>query len=202
MVALPNPPWTETDYLAFERGSEERHEFIDGYVVAMAGASKEHDRILTNTLASLHSQLIDRPCTVFSPDIKVRISRKLYTYPDIKVICGPEIFADDQKDTLLNPTVIIEVLYDSTEAYDRGDKFKYYRTLDSLQEYVLIAQKQVQVERYVRQPDNRWLLADEVQAADGNLELASIGCTLNVADVYRRVEFEGGASDAPTDAES
>jgi Uma2 family endonuclease len=94
------------------------------------------------------------------------------------------------------------VLPDSTEAYDRGEKFRRYRALASLQEYILISQKQTQIERYVRQPDNKWLLADEVQAANGSLELASIGCALAAADVYRRVEFEGVTSDEPTDAES
>jgi Uma2 family endonuclease len=201
MVALPdNPRWTEAEYLAFERSSQERHEFIDGYVVAMAGASPEHDLIMTNTLASLHSQLIGRPCRVFSPDIKVRVAHsKLYTYPDIKVVCGAAIFADDQKDALLNPNVIIEVLSDSTEAYDRGDKFIQYRKLESLQEYLLISQKRVQIERWVRQLDNRWLLADEVQAADGSLELTSVGCTLAMADVYHKMEFEDNSSDKTTE---
>lgn len=176
------------DYLAFERASEEKHEYLNGEIFLMSGASPNHNLVFGNTYASLHAQLRQRPCIVFPSDQRVRVrDTGLYTYPDISAICGEPQFDND---TLLNPTLIVEVLSPSTESYDRGRKFQHYRALESLQEYVLIAQDDsTHIERYLRQPNNEWLLADAT-GLDASITLSSIGCTLALADVYEKVTFE------------
>ncbi len=195
MSSLPKQRWTEAEYLAFERASKEKHELIDGEIISMTGASEPHNRIVTNVSASLYNQIGERNCSVYTSDLRVRISCRQYTYPDITIVCGANILAeDDYQDVLLNPTVIIEVLSPSTQGYDRGDKFTLYPTLPSLQEYVLISQHRIQIERFTRQPDNLWLYAD-TQQADGFLSLTSIACTLWAKDVYRRLQFENDLSD-------
>ena len=149
------------EYLALERKAEVRSEYLDGDMVAMSGGSREHNLIVTNLVSELRLQLKGRPCEVYPSNMRVKVSATgLYTYPDVVVVCGEPTFEDESVDTLLNPTLIIEVLSDSTEAYDRGGKFAHYRKLASLMEYVLIAQTKPHVEYYVRQPDNRWLLAE------------------------------------------
>ncbi|MCA0455988.1 MAG: Uma2 family endonuclease [Chloroflexi bacterium] len=195
MSSLPKQRFTEEEYLAFERASSEKHELIDGEIVAMTGASERHNLIMASTLGSLLGQSRKKPCKVYPSDMRVRISRRQYAYPDITVVCGASVLADDDyHDTLLNPTLIIEVLSPSTEGYDRGDKFTLYRTIPSLQEYVLIAQNRIQIERFVRQPDGQWLLAD-IKSLDSSLELNSIGCTLLAGDVYEQVSFENVVDD-------
>jgi Uma2 family endonuclease len=190
MSAAPRQRWTVEDYLAHERASEQRHEYLNGEITLMAGASESHNLIVTNILASLHTQLRQRPCRVYPGDMRVKISRaSLYTYPDVSVVCEPPQYEDDQRDTLLNPALVIEVLSPSTESYDRGRKFQPYRSLPSLREYVLVAQDSQRVERYVRQSDGMWLL-DDAEGADSVMNLQSIDCTLRLADVYEKVEFE------------
>ncbi len=195
MSSLTKHRWTEAEYLAFERASQEKHELIDGEIVAMSGASENHNLIATNTLSSLFTQLRKGSCKIYPSDMRVRVGKyRQYTYPDMSIVCGKPIFADDQKDTLLNPTALIEVLYPSSEGYDRGDKFALYRTLTTLQEYILISQNRVRIERYVRQPDNQWLLS-EIQQPDDRMELTSVGCTLAASDVYEQINFESAISD-------
>ncbi len=195
MSSLPKHRWTEAEYLAFERESEEKHELIDGEIVLMSGASENHNLITTSTLSSLFSQLRKKPCKVYPSDMRVRVGKtRQYTYPDMSIVCDKPLFADDHKDMLLNPTVIIEVLSSSTERYDRGDKFMLYRTLAPLQEYVLISQNRVQIERYIRQPDSMWLFS-EIQHIDDRIELTAIGCTLAAADVYEQITFENLTDD-------
>src|SRR5689334_5798251 len=141
MVAVQKQKWTVEEYLAMERASEEKHEFLDGEIYLMSGASRNHNRVTANTIITLGNQLYERPCSVYPSDIRVKISDfGQYTYPNVSVVCDPEHIEDSDQDTLLNPVVIIEVLSPSTESYDRGKKFQHYRTLDSLQEYILIAQ--------------------------------------------------------------
>lgn len=198
MSSLPKQRFTEAEYLTFERASSEKHELIDGEIVAMTGASERHNRIVTNVSASFYNQIGERSCSVYSSDMRVRVSSRQYTYPDIVVVCGDSVLADDDYvDVLLNPTIIIEVLSPSTELYDRGRKFTLYRKLPSLQEYILISQDHIQIERYVRQPDNLWLLAD-TERADGKMLLTSIDCILSAKDVYRRIPFETTLSDSET----
>ncbi|MFN8451812.1 MAG: Uma2 family endonuclease [Anaerolineae bacterium] len=181
---------TVEEYLAFERASEEKHEYLNGEIFMMSGASRHHNIIQINVAASLHAQLRQRSCTAFPSDMRVRISTGLYTYPDISVVCDPPQYDESEyQDTLLNPTLIVEVLSPSTESFDRGRKFQHYRALASLQEYVLIAQDSAHIERYLRQPNDEWLLADAT-GLDASIELSSIGCTLVLADVYEKVTFE------------
>ena len=156
---------------------------------SLAGTSERHNLIAGNVFAELHTQLRKRLCKVYVSDVRLKVNRTgLYTYPDVMVVCGETQFADDQQDMILNPTVIIEVLSESTEGYDRGKKFEHYRKLDSLSEYILIAQDRYHVERYVRQPDNQWLLAETDNVHD-TLSLTSIACNLALADIYDKVEI-------------
>jgi Uma2 family endonuclease len=198
MVAIQKQKWTVEEYLAMERASEEKHEFLDGEIYLMSGVSRNHNLVVTNTIITLDNQLRERPCNVYPSDMRVKISDfGHYTYPDIIVACDPEHIEDDHQDTLLNPIVIIEVLSPSTESYDRGKKFQHYRALDSLQEYVLIAQDQARIERYRRQPSGDWLLTDAV-GLEASLELSSIECTLALADVYNKISFEPDEAAPPT----
>lgn len=189
MAVAAKPSWTPNEYLAMERTSEEKHEYLDGEIYSMSGASRKHNLVMANALASLHSQLRQSPCVVFPSDMRVKVNARMYTYPDISVVCAPPEFEETIQDTLLNPTLIIEVLSPSTESYDRGRKFQHYRTLPSLQEYLLISQDAARAEQYVRQPDNTWLLSDAV-GLEASLELRSIYCRLSLADVYEKVSFE------------
>ena len=189
MSTRPKPLLTPEEYLASERAGDRKHEYYQGEVLAMGGASFEHVGIAANLVASLHRQLQGRPCRVFSSDLRVKVSRTgLYTYPDVGVVCGQPEFDDQYNDTLLNPRVIIEVLSASTEAYDRGKKFAHYRTVESLAEYLLVSQDQPRIEQYVRQADNDWLLHEATELAE-TLHLPSIECDLKLSDVYANVEL-------------
>src|SRR5687768_7892266 len=141
MSTAPKQKWTPESYLEFERASDERHEYLNGEVFLLAGASNNHNLVQGNTYATLHSQLRKHPCLVYPSDMRLKVSQTgLYTYPDIMVVCGTPQLEDKHQDILLNPTLIVEVLSPSTERFDRGKKFQHYREIESLQEYVLIAQ--------------------------------------------------------------
>jgi len=189
MSAVPKSPFVNPEeYLVRERTSSERHEYFRGEMFAMSGVSYEHSLISTNILGRLHHDLRGRNCAVHGSDMRVKVSSTgLYTYPDVSVVCGNPQFDDSHVDTLLNPIVIVEVLSPSTEAYDRGVKSSQYRRLESLQEYVLVSQERVCVERFVRQGDE-WLLR-ESSSLDDSLRLDSINCTITLRDIYERVEF-------------
>jgi Uma2 family endonuclease len=190
MVTQPRPHLTPAEYLAMERQAETKSEYHDGEIVAMAGASREHNLIAMNTVRELSTQLRGRPCETYPSDMRVRIpARNISTYPDIVVVCGEPEFEDAEVDTLLNPTVIIEVLSSSTERYDRGRKFAQYRTLPSLREYLLIAQDEHRIDYYRREADGNWFIG-EAQGRDATLTLA-IGCTLALADIYERITLPG-----------
>jgi Uma2 family endonuclease len=184
----PKTLLTEEEYLAIERRAESRSEFYNGEMFALAGASRRHNRIVTNLVAALGNKLRDRPCNVYSSDMRVRVSNTgLYTYPDVVATCGEEEFADDQQDTLLDPLVILEVLSDSTEAYDRGKKFEHYQNIGSLLTYVLVTQDAPRIERYVRQEDGRAWTYTESHGADAMFGLEAVGCELRLEDVYAKV---------------
>lgn len=190
MAVVPNKKWTREEYLEYERSNEGRHEFLDGEIFAMVGASLKHTFIAASTTQSLLQQVNPQGCFVGQSDVRVKVSETgLYTYPDIVVICGTPQVEDDIQDTLLNPTLIIEVLSPSTERYDRGRKFQHYMTIVSLQEYVLIAQDAPRIERYQRQPDNQWLYSTAT-GLNATIDLPSIGCHLRLADVYQQVSFD------------
>jgi Uma2 family endonuclease len=191
MVAYAKQPYiTPQEYLEQERTAETKSEYYDGIIVAMAGAGPEHDRVTGDAFASLHSQLKGRSCEPFTSDMRVRVPAcNRYFYSDVSVACGGAQFEVlDGLRALLNPRVIIEVLSDSTEKNDRGDKFLCYQTLASLQTYVLIAQDRPQVEVFTRKPDGKWEYA-LLTGLNAVLALPSIDCELRLVDVYARIEF-------------
>jgi Uma2 family endonuclease len=193
--AAPKRTWTPAEYLARERSSSEKHELVDGEIFAMAGASFVHNKIVGNLVRELGNALHHRPCDVTPSDLRVKVpATGLYTYPDVTVICGDALFEDAAQDTLLNPTVLVEVLSESTEGYDRGKKFRNYRSIATLREYVLVAQDMVSVERYTRGDDGVWSLHES--GAGERLVLASVGCEIAVDEIYLKV-FP--APDAGTD---
>lgn len=184
----PETLLTEEEYLAVERRAGFRSAFHRGEMFAMAGANRRHNRIVTNLVTALDNQLRERPCNVYSNDMRVKIpDTGLFTYPDLVVTCGEETFADNEQDTLLNPLVIFEVLSDSTEAYDRGKKFEHYQSIGSLATYVLVAQDSRRVEQYVRQEDGRAWIYTEAHGADAVVEIEAITCDLRLEDVYAKV---------------
>ncbi len=180
--------FTPEEYLARERKALDKSEYRDGRIYAMPGASRKHNLITGNTLAELHVQLRNRVCEVYPSDMRVKVSSTgTYTYPDVVVVCEEPQFEDSYFDTLLNPTVLIEVLSPSTAAYDRGEKFASYQKLDSLCEYVLISQDRVRVEYYLRQQQT-WDLT-EFHSLSDVFQLVSIACELSLQAIYAKVQF-------------
>jgi len=178
-------------YLSQERQSETKNEYFNGEVFAMTGASREHNQIATNIVRVLGNQLLEKPCNVYSSDMKVKIEKaRKYTYPDVVVACQPECLEDDKQDVLLNPVVIIEILSDSTEAYDRGQKFLHYQLLDSLTAYLLISQNTHRLEMFVRQKDNHLWTYSQFFSPDDSVELECIDCILPLREVYRKTELD------------
>ena len=178
---------TQEEYLAFEREADIKHEYCNGQLYAMSGASRAHNLISLNIAGELRSQLKRRPCEVYMSEMRVLVdAARSYRYPDVVVACDVPRFQDDVFDTLLNPTVIVEVLSQSTEARDRGEKFAEYAQLVSLREYILVAQKTVHVEHYFRQ-GTRWV-SREYRDLDAVLQLESIGCALPLRDIYEKVK--------------
>lgn len=190
MTLQKQPYYRFEDYLAIERAAiDEKHEYVAGDVFAMTGASFDHNLITVNLAAALHGQLRGKPCTVQSNDLRIRIdAADACTYPDITVLCREPAFYDGRRDTVTNPTLIIEILSPSTESYDRGSKFALYRHLPSLEQYGLVAQDRLSVDLYTRQADNRWLLTAYEQL-DDQIELESIGCCVYLADLYEKVDL-------------
>ena len=188
-MSSPSPSLlTEREYLALERKSEIRSEYIAGRVFVMSGATRRHNLIAGNLYREINSQLRGRPCEAYVSDMRVKVAPTgMYTYPDIVALCGEPRLEDAQGDTLLNPTVIVEVLSDSTEAYDRGEKFAHYRRLETLREYVLVAQNKVRVEHYLREGE-AWVLS-EISDPAGTLHLPSIDCRVSVSAIYEKVDF-------------
>jgi Uma2 family endonuclease len=188
--------FTVEEYLAFERASEERHEYLDGVIYAMAGESPDHGRICMNLAAALVLQLRGSDCEAFSKDIKVcsgpyraHTREGLYAYPDLVVVCGAMQFHSQAEDVLVNPKVIVEVLSPSTEAFDRGEKFHRYRAwLPTLTDYVLVAQDRPVIDHYHREDDALWTLRT-LEGLEARLHLETIGCTVPMADVYERIVF-------------
>jgi Uma2 family endonuclease len=184
------PYLTPEQYLEIERAAEFRSEYLAGAMYSMAGASVNHGRIVGNTFVLIHQQLQGRECEPAILDTRLAVRQHdLITYPDIFVRCGQDRYLDDRRDTLVDATLIIEVLSVSTKNYDCREKFFFYRSLPSFREYLLIAQDRVFVEHHIRQPDGAWLMREYTSLSDG-IELTSIGCGLKLAAVYARVEFE------------
>lgn len=187
MSTLTKTYITPEEYLERERKAETKSEYFQGGIFAIAGASRRHGCIVTNLVRELSESTRKRPCNVYTSDLRVATAG-LYTYPDVVVVCGEEKYIDAQLDTLLNPTLIVEVLSDSTKDYDRGQKFESYRTLPSLREYLTVAQDKTHVEHYTKQPDQRWLSTEYSDPA-ARIRLDSIEVELLVSEVYEKVEF-------------
>jgi Uma2 family endonuclease len=187
--AVATPYVSYADYLAMEEKSLTKHEWLDGVVydmeaLGMAGGTTDHAGIALAVGGILREQLRGKRCRAFSSDLRVRIAQTgLTTYPDISVVCGKLLLAADDPRAATNPTVIVEVLSDSSEAYDRGKKFGHYRRIPSLREYVLVAQSEPRIEVWRKSEVGQWVLAQEAGAGE-KAELASIGCTLAVDEVY------------------
>jgi Uma2 family endonuclease len=197
MSTQPKTLLTPEQYLEIERAAEYKSEYYGGEMFAMAGAREAHNLVVTNTVRELSSQLRSRPCRVYSNDMRVRIAAtNLYTYPDVVAVCGDPRFLDEQRDTLLNPVLLVEALSPSTEAYDRGRKFEHYKTLDSLREYLLIATDRAHADLYARQADGRWLLTS-ASGMDEALILDSVDARLLMADIYHKVELTANAVAGP-----
>ena len=197
-VAASESLYSVEEYLELERKAEERHQYLDGYIFLMAGESPEHADISSNLVALVSAELRGTSCRVRTKDTKVRsgpaiahrrIARVLFSYPDIVVICGEPQYHDQHRDVILNPSAIIEVLSDSTEAFDRGEKFHRYQAWNpTLTDYLLVSQRAPIVEHYIRQPESRWSYRI-IAGLDERFTIESIGCTLQLENVYDRIVF-------------
>jgi Uma2 family endonuclease len=189
-AVLTQAHFTAEDYLKLERSASYKSEFHDGQIYAMTGASRKHNLITVNIAGELRSQLKKRPCEAYINDMRVKAAEApSYHYPDITVVCGKPQFEDGQMDTLLNPTLLIEVLSPSTEAYDRGGKFAHYRKIPTLREYLLVMQDQPSIERYQRQGEV-WILSEAV-GLEASVPMESIDCILSLREVYDKVLDDG-----------
>jgi Uma2 family endonuclease len=190
MSTQPVHRLTVEQYLETERAAEFRSEYLNGEVFAMAGGGRNHALIAMEVGARLNEQLRGRPCAVAGSDLRLYCkTAKVLTYPDLVVFCEPARFLDNDRDTLIDATVVVEVLSRSTQNYDRGGKFHSYRGLPSFSEYLLLAQDAIRAEHSSRQQDSSWLLR-EFNGPDATIALESIGCRLNLGFLYERVEFE------------
>lgn len=182
--------YTPEEYLKFEREVEERHEYLDGFVFEMAGESLAHGQISVNIIGEMRALLRKTPCQVLSPNMKVHIrSRSMFAYPDVTVVCGQMVFHDSQRDVLVNPRVIFEVLSPATEKYDRGEKFfRYQNELESLTDYILVSQDKPLIEQYARQENGGWLYLVTF-GLESVLRIASLNVELSFFGIYDRIEF-------------
>jgi len=187
VLSEPEHGYTPEEYLSLEREKlEGKAEYVDGQIYAMVGASRAHILIASNITKELVTQLKGRPCETYANDMRVKAARsKAYFYPDISVVCGKPELEDSHNDTLTNPTIVIEILSPSTEAFDRGGKFARYRRIESLREYYLVSQTEALVEKYVRQGE-AWLFT-EIAGLEATVQMESIGCELPLQEVYDRV---------------
>lgn len=183
--------YTVAEYLEMELHAAERHEYHDGQILAMSGGSDMHSFVIVNVVAELRAALKGHPCSVGEGNLRVRNRREArYVYPDASVICGEREYdpEDANRHTILNPRIIVEVLSPSTEAYDRGDKFQYYQGVESLEEYVLIAQDRPAAQTFLRQPDGTWSLKGFL-GLDATLRLRCLPIAIPLSEIYYRVEF-------------
>jgi Uma2 family endonuclease len=190
MSTQPKVFLTPEQYIEIERRAEYKSEYYQGEMFAISGATRKHNLIASSILASLYSQLRSSPCETYPSDMRVHVrDTGLYTYPDVVIACQEPRFLDAQLDTLLNPTLLVEILSPSTEAYDRGRKFEHYQSIESLRQYLLVASDRIHADLYTRQPDGGWLLTSADGPA-GTLALTSVNCRISLADVYEKVDFE------------
>ena len=190
MVAIPKDRFTLEEYIEFDKGSEERWEYFDGVVLSMSGGTLAHNQISGNLLSGLRRSALAQGCQVLPADMRIKVPKAPpYRYADVVVVCGPPVIESVQGlDVLVNPRLIVEILSDSTEAYDRGRKFVSYKSVDSFEEYLLVAQDKPYVTRYLRKPDQSWLRTDIEDLAD-EVEISSISCTISMREIYALVDF-------------
>ncbi len=182
--------YSPEEYLELEINAEERHEYIDGEIILRPGGTPNHNRITLNFGGALNFALKGQPYDVFAADLRLWIpQRRIYTYPDIMAVGGDLQFQEGRKDAITNPVAIAEVLSTSTQGFDRGEKFKIYRTIASFQEYVLIDQYSMHIERYYKQEHDRWIFS-EYDVPESILKLNSVPCEISLADLYDKVSFE------------
>lgn len=184
MSSLPNYIVTAEEYLDLERSAHDKSEYIDGRILAMAGGSERHNRLVANLIIALGSQLRGRSCRVYPSDLKVWIPRgPRYFYPDVTVICGPAEFFDEREDVVTNPVLLVEVISDGTAAMDRGLKLQSYTQIPTLQDYLLVSQESPRIERYARGEGGPWLYTEHTER-EARINLAAIGCVLTLSDVF------------------
>jgi Uma2 family endonuclease len=189
MSSHPLPRLTPEQYLEIERAAQVRSEYIAGEMFAMSGGTVNHARVSLNAASALRDQLRGRPCEAAGSDLRLYCERNgIFAYPDVVVICGPPKFLDQRRDVITDATAIVEVLSPSTRNYDRGEKFRYYRSLESFAEYLLLEQDEIRAEHHVRQPDGCWLFREITNPA-AEIALNSIGCQLRLDSLYERVQF-------------
>jgi Uma2 family endonuclease len=196
MPALPHTRFfTADEYLQLEERAEYRSQYYYGEIFkmsdevqGMAGASQKHNKISMNTSAHLHFQLRQKSCDVYQSDMRVKVNEDFYTYPDIVVVCGEAQIEKKNGESLINPTLLIEILSPSTQDFDRGEKARLYRLMPSLQEYVLISQDKAHIEHYAKQMDGKWILT-ELSAVGETLMLPAVFCELHLGDIYEKIDF-------------
>ena len=187
--------YSAAEYLALETVATEKSEYRDGQIIPMTGGSTNHNQIIINLIAFIKFKLKDQPFRQFASDVKLWIpATNRYTYPDLMVVKGQPIYHDNRTDTIENPTVIVEVLSKSTQANDRGDKFKVYRTLPSFEEYVLVNQYNRQVEHYVKTHEKRWIFS-EYDQTDSGIQLETVPFEISLDDLYDQVDFSLDSDD-------
>jgi Uma2 family endonuclease len=190
MVMQARKLYTPEEYLTLERAAVYKSEYLNGEIYAMSGGTPNHSEIAVSVGSELRTQLKRTPCHVFSSDLKIKTtSSSLFSYPDVSVICGQPQFHDAHQDVVTNPVVIVEVLSDSTEAYDRGRKFFQYRQIDTLMDYILISQKEPYIDHFTKHQDGRWAVTTVV-GLSSSLRIASIDCTLLLSEIYDKIVFD------------
>ncbi|MBI2686170.1 MAG: Uma2 family endonuclease [Acidobacteria bacterium] len=189
MGANPAPVLTPAAYLELERASDIQHEYVNGQMFAMSGGTANHSFLITAIARDLSTALMDRPCDVSVTSLRLQVTPEgAYLYPGIMVICGSPQYADGHRDMILNPTVIVEVLSDTTERWDRVGKFAQYRRVPSLREYILVSQDEMRVEWFTYREDIGWLY-QEAMGPESPCKIDSIDVTLSLARIYRRIEL-------------
>lgn len=194
MVAVPKERLTIEEYIEFDKNSEERWEYFDGDVVSMSGGTLAHNQISTNLVTGLQKGAVAKGCRVLPADMRIKVPKALpYRYADIVVVCGPPVIEKVQGlDVLVNPSLIIEILSPSTEAYNRGQKFVSYKSIDTFREYLLVAQDRPLITHYVRDENGNWLRTD-IEGLDNEIEIVTLSCKMSLREIYALVDF-------PTDA--
>jgi Uma2 family endonuclease len=193
MSAAPILKYSIADYLESEEKSLEKHEYYQGEIFAIAGASIPHNQVVRNALINIGGYLNGKECQIFPSDLKNHVeANSLFTYPDLSIVCGKVETLENHKDIVTNPAVLIEVLSATTQDYDRGGKFKLYRDIPSIKEYILISSLEVLVEKYNKQADGTWVL-HEYKTENDSFTIASIDMPVEMKSLYRNVEFEPAA---------